>query len=117
LAQRHIYAYFHSPSEAEAIAAKLRSLRATDIRIERIQQDWYGNGIGFLPGAKPWIGTLASDIGLTSMEPSAISSEEVPYDPSEAIENRDTLLTAAIDEEIYEKAVRLIRSGNGYVNE
>lgn len=121
MAEKHIFAYFHSPDEAEAIATKLKTLRAENIQIDRIQQDWYGSDMGFLPGAMLGFGAFAPGVdpasGGVPYAPAAFYTDELLQGQGGGPDGRDTVLTAAIDEQAYPQAAHLIKSSGGYLIE
>ena len=98
MAEKEISAYFYSPDQALSIATKLRTLRAHDIRVERIPRDPFEDRMLFVPAAMLALGD-------------GYSSEDREGTPG----STDTLLTAKIDEQAYSQASHLIRSNGGVI--
>ncbi|MDQ1912898.1 hypothetical protein RAC89_21115 [Paenibacillus sp. GD4] len=129
MAERSIMAYFHSSSEADRAVRKLEALRATGVSVSKFGVV-PGNGVGEtinpltsdFPGL-PYL-TLGSEstnqdarvLMAASPEASGLAAggdyNFYRTDPSDN-SLKDTLLTASVDESVYEQAVRVIQDAGG----
>jgi hypothetical protein len=115
MSDKQMTAYFHTEEEAKAIAAKLMALRASSVSVDKISQGRHGSS-NFLSGAM---------LGLSSIAPSVDFHSEMGYGvfgelPENFMEQnagrsdgRSAILTASVNEDVFEKAVRLIETGGG----
>jgi hypothetical protein len=123
MAEKNILAYFHSPEQAEGIASKLNALRAITVQVDRFSR-YPGEGMNNI--MNPLTGNIASLVTLT--QGAEISSRDegilIAADPSASgmsdggdggVTGRDILLTAVVDESVYEQALRVIEQGGGMV--
>jgi hypothetical protein len=123
MAEKNILAYFHSPEQAEGIASKLNALRAVAVQIDRFSR-YPGEGMNNM--MNPLTGNITSLATLT--QGADISSRDegilIAADPSASglsdggdggVTGRDILLTAVVDESVYEQALRVIEQGGGMV--
>jgi hypothetical protein len=123
MAEKNILAYFHSPEQAEGIASKLNALRAVAVQVDRFSR-YPGEGMNNI--MNPLTGNIASLATLT--QGAEISSRDegilIAADPSASglsdggdggVTGRDILLTAVVDESVYEQALRVIEQGGGMV--
>jgi hypothetical protein len=123
MAEKNILAYFHSPEQAEAIASKLNALRAIAVQVDRFSR-YPGEGMNNI--MNPLTGNITSLATLT--QGAEISSRDegilIAADPSASgmsdggdggVTGRDILLTAVVDESVYEQALRVIEQGGGMV--
>lgn len=123
MAEKNILAYFHSPEQAEGIASKLNALRAITVQVDRFSR-YPGEGMNNI--MNPLTGNIASLATLT--QGAEISSRDegilIAADPSASgmsdggdggVTGRDILLTAVVDESVYEQALRVIEQGGGMV--
>jgi hypothetical protein len=123
MAEKNILAYFHSPEQAEGIASKLKALRAVDVQIDRFGR-YPGDGIEHV--MNPITGDFASLGNLTLNADFGNKSAAIAAaaDPSASgmsdggqggPTGRDILLTAVVEESVYEQALRVIQEGGGLV--
>ncbi len=123
MAEKNILAYFNSPEQAEGIATKLKSLRAIDVQVDRFSK-YPGESTDEV--MNPITGNVASLATLT--QGAAISSREagilIAADPAASglsdggegqVTGKNILLTAVVDESVYEQALRVIQDGGGMV--
>jgi hypothetical protein len=123
MAEKNILAYFHSPEQAEGIASKLNALRAVAVQVDRFSR-YPGEGMNSI--TNPITGNITSLATLT--QGADISSRDegilIAADPSASglsdggdggVTGRDILLTAVVDESVYEQALRVIEQGGGMV--
>ncbi|MGG1552673.1 MULTISPECIES: hypothetical protein [Paenibacillus] len=91
MAEVAILAYFHSPEQAEGAAAKLKALRAIDVRVDR-----FTNNLGF------------------ELE-NAMADSIVSSDHDVDTVGLDVVLTAVVDAETREQAARVIEDAGGKI--
>lgn len=91
MAEKAILAYFHSPEQAEGAAAKLRALRAAEVQVDRFDNDI---GRGF---------------------ESAMADSMLSVDGDMNAVGLDIVLTAVIDDSIYDQSCRVIESAGGSI--
>jgi hypothetical protein len=126
MSERAILAYFHSPEQAEGAASKLKALRVGTIRIDRISPYPSDSDMGVdhimnpITGDFPGLGSLTLNTRFNSREAAIMAAA----DPSasglsdggdERVTGRDILLTAVVDESVYEKALRVCEQSGGLV--
>jgi hypothetical protein len=126
MAEKGILAYFHTPEQAEVIASKLKALRAIEVQIDRFSR-YPGEGTDevFNPITGNIISlatlTQAADISgrdpgiLIAADPSASGYSDGAMGNEGGVTGLDILLTAVVDESIYEQALRVIRDGGGEI--
>lgn len=129
MAERSILAYFHSSTEADRAVSKLQALRASGISVSKFGEV-PGSGVdetinpltSDFPGL-PYL-TLGSEsanqdarvLMAASPEASGLAGGgEYNFYRTDKSDNslKDTLLTASIDEAVYEQAVRVIEEAGG----
>jgi hypothetical protein len=121
MSEKNILAYFKSPEEAQGVAAKLQAMRVADVQIDRISR-YVGEPVDEttnpLTGHITGLGGLVMDADETSNDAGILMAT----DPSASgfsdggqggPTGRDILLTAVVDEQIHEKALRLVRESGG----
>ncbi|MGG1520191.1 hypothetical protein ABE504_32775 [Paenibacillus oryzisoli] len=91
MAEVAILAYFHSPEQAEGAAAKLKALRAIDVRVDR-----FSNNLGF------------------ELE-NAMADSIVSSDHDVDTVGLDIVLTAVVHAETREQAARVIEDAGGKI--
>ncbi len=123
LSEKNILAYFKSPEEAESAARKLQVLRVADMSIDRFSRY---PGTGMYGAVKPFAGdmvSLSAAIYGTSLsgESSAIlaaadpSSSGMSDGGQGGPTGRDILLTVVVDEDSFDKAMRIVEDAGGMV--
>jgi len=123
MSERNILAYFKTPEEADGVRSKLQALRAIDTQIDRISR-YPGPAVD--ETSNPITGNITGLGGLTmdAIETSRSAGILMAADPSASglshggqggPTGRDILLTAVVDESVYEKALRLIEEAGGQV--
>jgi hypothetical protein len=126
MSEQAILAYFHSPEQAEGAASKLRALRVGTIRIDRFSPYPSAGDMGAerimnpITSDFPGLGSLTLNARFDSREaaimaaadPSASGLSDGGYD---RVTGRDILLTAVVDEGIYEQALRVCEQSGGLV--
>ncbi|GIP39585.1 hypothetical protein J31TS4_28650 [Paenibacillus sp. J31TS4] len=121
MSERAILAYFHTPEQAEAVAAKLKAMRAIDLQIDRISR-YPGEAVD--EPVNPITGNITSLAGLTMDADISERSAGIlmAADPSASgmsdggqggPTGRDILLTAVMDESTFHQALKLIRDSGG----
>jgi hypothetical protein len=125
MSERAILAYFHSPEQAEGVASKLRALRVDTIQIDRISPYPMSDGdmgvdhvMNPITSDFPGLGalTLNADFGsrdaaiLAAASPAASGLSD---GGSNSVDGRDILLTAVVDEAVYEQAMRVVEQSGG----
>jgi hypothetical protein len=124
MAEKSILAYFHSPEQAELALQQMKQLRLVDSSIDRI--DGYpGNGIDHMDNPItsdfPGLGylTLGGDFDDRNAGILAAASVSASGMSSGGRENRvtgrDILLTIVIEEEDYERAIRIVQDADATV--
>jgi hypothetical protein len=118
LAERSILAYFKSPEQAKEALTKAKSLKLVDSAIDRF--DGYpGDGMDHimnpLTGDFPGLGNLtlggdftdrnAGILAATSVSASGLSAGG----PGNGVTGYDILLTLVLEEEDYDKALKIVR--------
>jgi len=118
MAERSILAYFKNPEQAEEALAQIKSLKLADSAMDRI--DGYpGEGIDHIEN--PITGDFSSlgyltlggdfddrDAGILAAA-SVSASGYSSGGPENRVSGYDILLTAVIDEEDYEKALKIVQ--------
>lgn len=126
MSERAILAYFHSPEQAEGVSSKLKALRVGTIQIDRISPYPSSGDMGVdhvmnpITSDFPGLGslTLNADFGsreaaiLAAASPTASGMSDGGSNP---VDGRDILLTAVVDEAVYEQALRVVEESGGLV--
>jgi hypothetical protein len=102
MADKNILAYFQSVEQAQAISSKLKALRAIHVQVENFSH---------YPASNPHLSSIDEGI-LFAADP---SSNGINDDVDEGPSGTNILLTASVDESIYEQALRVIEEGGGKV--
>lgn len=123
MSEKSILAYFKSPEEAEGVSKKLQSLRIVDMSMDRFSRypdtSMYSTA-GPLSGGLTTLSTAtyASSFNgetsaiLAASDPSASGmSDGGQGGPT----GRDILLTVVVDEESFDKAMRILEEAGGIV--
>lgn len=119
--EKNILAYFKTPEEAESIASKLNALRAIDISIDRISE-YPGEGVersmNPITGDIQSLGDLTLNADFSNKSAAILAAADVDASgmsdggqggPS----GRDVLLTAVVEEQVFDKALKLVKDGGG----
>ncbi|RKN78969.1 hypothetical protein [Paenibacillus ginsengarvi] len=121
MAEKQILAYFKSREEAEGAAAKLKSLRIEDMRVDEIGRfpgegsdrienpvnaDFSGLGYLTLGGDFPDRDAAVLAAADASASGMAVSGEDDTM-------GRNYLLTAVMDEDVHHQALRVVEQGGG----
>lgn len=122
MTEKNILAYFKSPEEANKVVEKIKNLGVIDYQIDRFNKYPLGSAdqlMNPLTSGTPSQATLSlgTDVGrdtgiLASTDVSASGMSDGGQAP---ITGQDILLTAIVDESIFDKAKQLIREGDGLV--
>jgi hypothetical protein len=126
MAEKGILASFNDPAKAEAIASKLKALRSVDVQIDRISRypEETINDTPYTPtGRINSLATLTQDAAISSIDagilvsadPAASGLSDGVSGPGGGVTGKDILLTAVVDESIYEQALRVIQDGGGEI--
>jgi hypothetical protein len=126
MAEKGILASFNDPAKAEAIASKLKALRAIDVQIDRISRypEEAINDTPYTPAGRiNSLATLTQDAAISSVDagilvsadPAASGLSDGVSGPGGGVTGKDILLTAVVDESIYEQALRVIQEGGGEI--
>lgn len=121
MAEKNILAYFKSPEEAQSVRAKLETLRAIDISIDRFSR-YPGDRANHIQN--PITGdvsslaelTMGADVTsrsagiLAAADPSASGMSDGGQDDPIG---RDILLTAVMPEETHHQAIQVIEQAGG----
>jgi hypothetical protein len=123
MTEKNILAYFKTPEEAEGIASKLKALRAIDISIDRISE-YPGEGVertmNPITGDIESLGDLTLNADFSNKSAAILAAADVDASgmsdggqggPS----GRDILLTAVVEEQIFDKALKLVKDGGGKI--
>lgn len=120
LSEKNILAYFKSPEEAESVSRKLQSLRVVDMSIDRFSMypgtDPYGDrnltGMDSLSSVT-FGNTIGGDAGVLAATNTSASgmSDGGQGGPT----GRDILLTVVVEEESFDKAMKIIEEAGGFV--
>jgi hypothetical protein len=123
MAEKNILAYFHAPEQAEAIATKLKALRAAAVQVDRFSPH-AGDGVDHImnpiTGDITSLATLTQGADISSRDEGILfaadtTSSGLSDGGESGVTGRDILLTAVVDESIYEQALRVINEGGGMV--
>ncbi|WP_248926737.1 hypothetical protein [Paenibacillus hamazuiensis] len=122
MAEKNLLAYFHTPEQASGVAAKLKSLRAIDVSVDRFGK-YPGEGIeetqNPLTGNIPSLGwlTLGGDFDRDSgiLAAADVSASGMSDGGQGGPTGLDIVLSAVVDESIYEQARRVIEEGGGQI--
>lgn len=120
MAEKSVLAYFKSREDAEGAAAKLKSLRIADMRIDEVGR-FAGEGIDHLEnpinGDIPGLGylTLGGDFDrnagiLVAADASASGMSSGGEDDTMG---RNYLLTAVMNEDVHHQALSVVRESGG----
>jgi hypothetical protein len=122
--EKAILAYFSSPEQAKQAEEKLSSLGTIDTQIDRISRYPAEGGIEQINN--PITGNITSlpgmtmDAATTSNSASILLAADVTASGisdggQEAIDGRDILLTAVVDESVHKQALQIVRKEGGLV--
>lgn len=123
MAEKNILAYFHSEEEARGAEAKFKSLRAADTSVDRIRR-FPGEGAAHtmnpVNGDFASLGNLTQGADFSNRSAGILAAADVTASGmsdggSEVITGRDILLTAVVDESIYDQAMSVIQEYGGLV--
>lgn len=126
MSERNILAYFQSPEQAEGVASKLKALRIVDMRIDRISPYPSESDMGVdhvmnpISGDFPGLGSLTLNADFGSREAAILAAASpiasgMSDGGSDLVTGRDILLTAVVNEAVYEQALRVIEQSGGMV--
>ncbi|KIL38283.1 hypothetical protein SD70_27330 [Gordoniibacillus kamchatkensis] len=125
MGERAILAYFNSPEQAEGVASKLRALRVETIQIDRISHYPSDSDMGVdhvmnpINGDFPSLGSLTLNAGFNSREAAILAAADPSAYSMSGGGNldtgRDILLTAVVNENVYEQALRVCEQSGGLV--
>lgn len=121
MAEKNILAYFKSREQAEEAAAKLKSLRAVDMRIDEVGR-FPGDGSDRIENPInadfPGLGYLTlggdfsdRDAGILAAADASASGMSVPGEDDTM--GRNFLLTAVMDEGVHHQALRVVEQTGG----
>lgn len=123
MSEKNILAYFKSREDAEGAAAKLRSLRVIDMRIDeigrfpgegsdRIENPINGdfNGLGYLTLGGDFLDRNAAILAAADVSASGMSTGG-----EDDTMGRNYLLTAVVEEDIHHQALRVVEQGGGLI--
>jgi hypothetical protein len=119
--EKSILAYFHSPEEAEGAASKLRALRAIDVSVDRFGK-YPGDGVdetmNLITGNIPSLGWVTQDADFGSRSASILAAADVDASGmsdggQDGPTGLDVVLSAVVDESIYEQARRVVQEAGG----
>ncbi len=123
MAERNILAYFRSPEQAEGAKRKLQALRAIDVSIDRIQategadaemaMEMIGVDVGGLGAAA--LGAAYANRSAAVMAAADPDASGLSDQGDETVAGRDILLTAVVDDQAYDRAMRIVRECGGMV--
>lgn len=125
MAEKGLLAYFHSPEQAEGAAAKLKALRAIDVSVDRFDK-YPGEGstgpINMYAGNFPGLGSITEsgdftpDTGvLAAADIDASGMSDGGQGGLGAVDGLDIVLSAVIDENMFEQARRVIQQAGGVI--
>lgn len=123
MSEKSIIAFFQTPEQAERVETKLKSLRAADTEIKRVSR-YQGEGVGEtinpLTGDFPGLGYLS--LGADFNGPSArvlgaadVSASGMSDGGQGGPTGHDVMLTAVMDESVYEQAMKVVREAGAIV--
>lgn len=121
MAEKNILAYFKTPEEADAVAAKLKGPGTVDVSVDRIGKypgDGVSRAINPINGDFPGLGYLTLDADFSNQSAAILAGADASASGmsdggDNDITGRDILLTAVVEESFYEEALKLVRSGGG----
>ncbi|MEK3723766.1 hypothetical protein [Paenibacillus sp. FSL H8-0034] len=109
MAEKSMHAYFHSSAEAQSIITKLKALRVKDVQINQVGS----NSLSNQDAGWDMLQEGNADTAMTSSV--GFEGEDTASDAGGRLDTLLTALTALIDEESYEQAVRVVRDGGGVI--
>jgi hypothetical protein len=126
MTEKGILASFNDPAQANAIASKLKALRAVEVQIDRFSrypEETIEDSPYTPAGRINSLATLTQDAAISSMDAAVLISADAAASgysdgvsgPGGGVTGKDILLTAVVDESIYEQALRVIKEGGGDV--
>jgi hypothetical protein len=123
MTDKNILAYFNTPEDAEGVSRKLKALRVNDVAIDRFSK-YPGDGVerNFNPTTGHFfsLGNLTLDADYDNKSAGILSATDVTAsgmsDGGQGGPNGlDILLTAIVQEDMYDKALQVIKEGGGHV--
>ncbi|NDI33746.1 hypothetical protein [Chengkuizengella sediminis] len=123
MTKKNILAYFNSPEQAEGAAVKLKSLRASNLNINRFSK-YQGEGITKISnpvnGDTTSIGKLSLHADFSEPDAGILAAADVSASGMSdggqgAPTGKDILLTVSIDEAQYQHALQVIEVCGGMV--
>lgn len=121
MTEKNILAYFKTPEEAEQVKAKLTSLRAIDVSIDRFSK-YPGDGADDImnPITSEFgsLGNLTLDASFSSKSSGIMAATDVSASGFSdggqgGPTGRDILLTAVMPEDTHHKALKVIEEAGG----
>jgi hypothetical protein len=122
MTEKNMLAYFKTPEEAEKVGNQLASMGVTEYKIDRISK-YPGDGIEeFTNPITSKISSLADltqDTDISGRNAGILAAADVDAsgmsDGGQEITGRDMLLTAVIDESLYEQALKVVENAGGKI--
>jgi hypothetical protein len=122
MTEKNMLAYFKTPEEAEKVGNQLASMGVTEYKIDRISK-YPGDGIEeFTNPITSKISSLADltqDTDISGRNAGILAAADVDAsgmsDGGQEITGRDMLLTAVIDESLYEQALKVVGNAGGKI--
>ncbi|MFC0212041.1 hypothetical protein ACFFK0_06170 [Paenibacillus chartarius] len=124
MSERAILAYFQSPEQAEGVASKLKALRVETIQIDRISPYPSESDMGVdhvmnpLTSDFPGLGALTLNANFNSRDAAILAAASpaasgMSDGGAHPVTGRDILLTAVVNESVYEQAMSVIEQSGG----
>jgi len=123
MAERNLLAYFQSPEQAEGAKRKLQALRAADVSIDRIHAasgadtefsaEMIGVDVGGLGAAH--LGAAYANRSAAVLSAAHPDASGLSDQGDASLAGRDILLTAVVDEQAYDKALRIVQEYGGMI--
>lgn len=124
MAEKNILAYFKSPEEAEEVVSKLKAMRAVDVQIDRISRfpgEPVEETFNPLTGNVSGLGALTSDADVSNKDVGVLIAADVTASgmsdgrQEDVVTGRDILLTAVVEEDIHQQALKVIEESGGLI--
>lgn len=122
MAEKNILAYFKTPEEAEQVGKQLASMGITEYKIDRISKypdDGVEEFTNPITSKISSLADLTSDTDISGRNAGILAAADIDAsgmsDGGQEITGRDVLLTAVVDDTIYEQALQAVENAGGQI--